>query len=130
MSGTFKTIGAAHVKCAAVRCVTLLTRGNHPRVGQNLLMTGADLLGGCTCTPAVSQRSESGQGIIGAKAGKGMLLLYSGGLDGTHVTGRRVNVPCLAITAIVVASKSCKRREQQFGKQLSSRHLSTISHEL
>jgi hypothetical protein len=56
------------------RCDTLLTRYNHPRVGQNLLIGGDDLLGGYTCTPPVSQRSESGNGIMGAKTGNGMLL--------------------------------------------------------
>ena len=65
------------------------------------------LLGGYTSTPTVSQRSESGQRIMGVKGGNGMLLcmLYSGGLVVTHVTGdcslaaRRVNVPYLTITA-------------------------------
>jgi hypothetical protein len=43
------------------------------------MMSADDLLGGYTCTPVVSQRSESGQEIIlGAKTGKGMS--YSVGL--------------------------------------------------
>ena len=37
-------------------------------------MAGADLLNGGTGTPAVLQRSESGQGILGAKEGRGMWL--------------------------------------------------------
>jgi hypothetical protein len=56
-----------------------------------------------SCGTTVSQRSESGKGIMGAKTGKGMLLcmLYSGGLVVAHVTGdwsltpHRVNVSCL-----------------------------------
>jgi hypothetical protein len=40
----------------------------HPRKGQNLLMTGADLLNGPKGT-AVAQLSEAGQGILGAKEG-------------------------------------------------------------
>jgi hypothetical protein len=71
MSGTFKTIGTANATCAAARCVTLLTRCNHPRVGQNLLMARADRLDGDTGTTVVSQRSESGLGILAAKAGRG-----------------------------------------------------------
>jgi hypothetical protein len=107
MSGTFKTIGTANATCAAARCVTLLTRCNHPRVGQNLLMAGADRLSGGTGTPAVSQRSESGQGILGAKAGRGMLLwsavvvaVLSSRMSagGCSLAGRRDNVPCLATT--------------------------------
>jgi hypothetical protein len=42
-----------------------------PRKGQNLLMAGDDLLNATTGT-AVAQRSEAGQGILGAKEGKGM----------------------------------------------------------
>ena len=52
---------------------------------------------------AVSQRSESGRGIMGGKTGKGMLLcmLYSDGPVVAHVSGdwslteRHVNVSCL-----------------------------------
>ena len=75
-------------------------------------MEGADLLDIGTGTPEVSPRSESGQGIImGAKTGNGMLLCmsYSGGLVVEHVAGdcslaaSRVNVPCLAITAILLS---------------------------
>ena len=39
-----------------------------------VLMSGADLLDSGTGTSVVSQRSESGQGVMGAKAGNGMLL--------------------------------------------------------
>ena len=39
-------------------------------------MTGDDRLDGDTDTPVVPQRSESGQGILGVKTGRGMLLLY------------------------------------------------------
>jgi hypothetical protein len=46
------------------------------RVRQNLLMAGSNRLGGGTGTPVVSQRSESGQGILGVKAGRGVFLLY------------------------------------------------------
>jgi hypothetical protein len=45
---------------------------HHPRTGQNLLMTRADRLNGGTGTPPVSQWSESGEGILGAKEGRGM----------------------------------------------------------
>ena len=54
----------------------LLTRFNHPRVGQNLLMTGSDRLGGGISTSPVSQTQESGEGILGDKSGRGMLLWY------------------------------------------------------
>jgi hypothetical protein len=43
----------------------------HPSTGQNLLMSGADLLEAPTGT-SVAQRSEAGQGILGVKEGKGM----------------------------------------------------------
>ena len=94
MSGTFKTIGAANATCAAARSVTLLMRCNHLRVGQNLLMAGADLSGG-TGTPAVSQRSESGQGILGAKEGRGIVAVLSSRMSagGCSLAGRRDNVP-------------------------------------
>ncbi len=42
MSSTFNAIGAANTTDTVVRCVTFLTRFNHPRVGQNLLMVGTD----------------------------------------------------------------------------------------
>ena len=35
-----------------------------------LLMAGVDRLGGGTGAPEVSQRSESGQGILGIKVGR------------------------------------------------------------
>ena len=71
MSGTFNTIGTANATDTTARCVTLLTRFNHPRAGQNLLMAGPDRLGGRTGTSVVSQRSEAGQGILVAKSGRG-----------------------------------------------------------
>ncbi len=57
---------------------------------------------------AVAQRSEAGQGILGAKEGKGMwvwsavvLAVLSSRMSagGCSLAGRRDNVPCLAITA-------------------------------
>jgi hypothetical protein len=81
----------------------------HPSTGWNLLMAGADLLDEGTGTPAVSQRSESGQGILGAKAGRGGMLLWSAmvmavlssrmSAGGCSLARRRDDVPCLAITA-------------------------------
>ena len=81
----------------------------HPsEVGQNLLMAGADLLDAPTGT-AVAQRSETGQGILGATEGKGMwvwsavvLAVLSSRMSagGCSLVGRRDNVPCLAMTAI------------------------------
>ena len=71
-------------------------------------MAGADLLDAPTGT-AVAQRSEAGQGILGAKEGKGMwvwsamvLAVLSSRMSagGCSLAGRRDNVPCLAITAI------------------------------
>ncbi len=71
-------------------------------------MTGTDLLDTPTDT-AVAQRSETGQGILGAKECKGMwvwsavvlaVLLSRMSVGGCSLTGRRDNVPCLAITAI------------------------------
>ena len=49
----------------------------HPSTGLNLLMSGTDLLDGDTVTPEVLQRSESGQGILGVKGGRGGMLLWS-----------------------------------------------------
>ena len=74
-------------------------------------MAGADLLDAPTGT-AVAQRSEAGQGILGAKEGKGMwvwsamvLAVLSSRMSagGCSLAGRRDNVPCLAITAILKA---------------------------
>ena len=65
-SGTEKAMNLAARRARSCRMV------RHPRHGMNLLMAGADLLNGGTGTPAVSQRSESGQGILGAKEGRGM----------------------------------------------------------
>ncbi len=71
-------------------------------------MAGADLLDPPTGT-AVAQRSETGQGILGAKEGKGMwvwsavvLAVLSSRMSAgsCSLAGRRDNVPCLAITAI------------------------------
>ena len=50
----------------------------HPSTGQNLLMAGADRHNGGTVTPAVSQRSESGQGIMCAKEGIGKYDMWYG----------------------------------------------------
>jgi hypothetical protein len=85
----------------------------HPNTGQNLLMTGADLLETPIGT-TVEQRSEGGQGILGSKEGKGMwvwsgmvLAVLSSHMSagGYSLAGRRDNVPCLAITAIFYYSK-------------------------
>jgi hypothetical protein len=82
----------------------------HPSTGQNLLMAGADLLDAPTGT-AVAQWSESGQGILGAKEGKGMwvwsavvLAVLSSRMSagGCSLAGRRDNVPCLRITALFI----------------------------
>jgi hypothetical protein len=86
----------------------------HPSTGQNLLMAGADLLDAPTGT-AVAQRSEAGQGILGAKEGKGMwvwsgmvLAVLSSRMSagGYSLAGLRDNVPCLAITAIFSSQNS------------------------
>jgi len=76
----------------------------HPSPGQNLLMAGADRLNGGTDTPAISQQSEAGQVILGAKEGRGMwvwsvLAVLSSRMSagGCSLAGRRDNVPCLAI---------------------------------
>ena len=51
--------------------------GEQLRAGQNLVMTGADSLGGDTDTSVVSQRSEEGPGILGVKTGTGKYhILY------------------------------------------------------
>jgi hypothetical protein len=83
---------------------------HHPRMGQNLLMTGGDRLNGGTGTPPVSQRSESGEGILGAKEGRGMWVwsavvlavlssLMSAG--GCSLTGHRDNVSYLDIISML-----------------------------
>ncbi len=86
----------------------------HSSTGQNLLMAGADRLNGGTGTPAVSQQSESGQGILGAKEGRGMwvwlavlLAVLSSRMSagGCSLAGCRDNVPCLAITASLKKEK-------------------------
>jgi hypothetical protein len=76
----------------------------HPSTGQNLLMAGADRLDAPTGT-AVAQRSEAGQGILGAKECKVMWVWSAMVLAvlSCYLAGRRDNVPCLAITAISVS---------------------------
>ncbi len=64
-SGTEKALDSAARRARSWSMV------RHPRKGQNLLMSWADLLDAPTGT-AVTQRSETGQGILGAKEGKGM----------------------------------------------------------
>ena len=107
MSGTFNTIGTANVTDTAyvadtsARCVTFLTRCNHPRVGQNLLITGNDRLGGGTSTSVVSQQSESEQGILGTKGGRGKYdMLYETLLSSCICRCR--DMPWLDITSINV----------------------------
>ena len=67
-SGTEKAMDSG------VRLVRNCRMVRHPSTGWNLLMAGVDRLDGGTGTPVVSQRSESGQGILGAKEGRGMWL--------------------------------------------------------
>ena len=76
-------------------------------------MGGADLLDGDTDTPAVSQRSEAGQGILCAKEGTGKYDMWYGEVckDAMSCTstvfslaGGRDTVPCLVITAIFLFS--------------------------
>ena len=67
-SGTEKSMDSSvrHVRrCRMVR---------NTSTGWNLLVPGTDLLNGGTGTPVVLQRSESGQGILGVKGGRGMWL--------------------------------------------------------
>ena len=64
-SGTEKALDSAARRAKSWSMV------RHPSTGQNLLMAGADLLDAPTGT-AVAQRSEAGQGILGAKEAKGM----------------------------------------------------------
>ena len=80
-------------------------------------MAGADLLDAPTGT-AVAQRSEAGQGILGAIKGKGMwvwsavvLAVLSSRMSagGCSLAGRRDNVPCLAITAIRAKAEESTR---------------------
>ena len=101
MSGTVNTIDTYKVTDTTDRCVMIWTRYIHPKVGQNL-MVGDDLLDGCTYTSEVSQRSESGQGILGDKAGRGLLLWYDVvvvvlsshmSTGGWSLAGRRDNLP-------------------------------------
>jgi hypothetical protein len=101
-SGTEKALDSAARRARSWNMV------RHPSTGQNLLMTGTDLLDAPTGTP-VTQRSEGGQGILGVTEGKGMwvwsamvLAVLSSRMwaGGCSLAGRRDNVPCLAITAI------------------------------
>jgi hypothetical protein len=73
----------------------------HPSTGLNLLMSGSDRLNGDTDTTEVSQRSESGQGILGAQEGRGMwvwstvvLVVLSSymSVGGYSLSGRRDNL--------------------------------------
>ena len=58
-------------------CVSGLKMHNHPKVGLNLLMAWDDRLIGGAGTPTVSQRAETGQGIMGGKGSKGKCdMLY------------------------------------------------------
>ena len=102
-SGTEKALDSAarHAKSWSIV--------RHPSTGQNLLMAGADLLNAPTGT-AVAQRSETRQGILGGKEGKGMwvwsavvLAVLSSRMSagGCSLAGRRDNVPCLRITALM-----------------------------
>jgi hypothetical protein len=73
------------------------------------MMSGSDLLDTPTGTVVV-HRSETGQGILGVKEGKGMwvwsvvvLVVLSSRMSagGCSLAGRHDNVPCLRITTIV-----------------------------
>jgi hypothetical protein len=99
-SGTEKTLDS-HVR--RVRRWRMVL---HPRTGQNLLMSGIDLLESPTGT-VVAQRSEGGQGILGGKEGKGMwvwsdmvLVVLSSRMSSVEfsLTSRLDNVTCLTIT--------------------------------
>jgi hypothetical protein len=101
-SGTDKALDSATRRTRSWSMV------RHPSTGQNLLMSGTDLLDAPTGT-VVTQRSEAGQGILGAKEGKGMwvwsgmvLVVLSSRMSvgGCSLAGRHDNVPCLVITAI------------------------------
>ncbi len=72
-----------------------------------LLIVGDDLVGRWTYTTTISQRSESGKGIMGVKTSKGMLLcmLCSGCLGVTHVVGE-----CSLSVHLVNVSKPRKQR--------------------
>jgi hypothetical protein len=77
----------------------------HPNTGQNLVMTGADLLNRGTVTP-VSQPSEAEQGIKFAKEGIGKYDMWYGvvckavmSCTSAVFSLARDTVPCLAITA-------------------------------
>ena len=70
-------------------------------------MTGTDLLNGGTDTPAISQRSEAGRGILVAKEGRGMwvwssvvAVLSCMSVGVCSSTGRHDKVSYLTITAI------------------------------
>ena len=67
-SGTEKAMDSTVRRARRCRMV------RHPITGWNLLMARADRLDGGTGTSEVSQRSESGQGILSPKEGSGMWL--------------------------------------------------------
>ena len=86
-------------------------------------MAGADLLNGGTGTPAVSQRSESGQGILGAKEGKGIVAVLSSRMSagGYSLAHCHDNVTCLVIRQfyqrlVVYFQQNKKRRRSRKGK--------------
>ena len=102
-SGTEKEMDSAARRARSCRIV------RHPSTGLNLQMAGADLLDGGTGTPAVSQRSEAGYGILSAKEGIGkydmwydvvckVAFMSSCMSSGSSLAGGRDMVPC--ITAI------------------------------
>jgi hypothetical protein len=73
------------------------------------MMGGTDRLNGGTGTTSVSQRSESGQGILDVKEGRGMWVWSTVVLSvlsscmpagGCSLTERHDNVSCLTITTI------------------------------
>ena len=93
----------------------------YPNTGWNLVMTGTDRLDGGTGTSVVSQRSESGQGILSAKEGRGMWLWSDVEVEvlSSHMTtgdcslaGHRDNARCLVITAISFYYRRMKKRQR------------------
>ncbi len=101
-SGTEKTLHSAarHTR----GCNMFL----HPITGQNLLMSGTDLLNGVTDT-TVSQLSDTGQGIMCVKEGIGKYDMWYGVVCNPvmsctsvvfSLVGGRDTVSCLVITVI------------------------------
>ena len=76
----------------------------HPSTGQNLLMTGTDLLNGGTDTP-VSQLSEAGQGIMCVKEGIGNYDMWYG------VVCKTVRHPCVFIGSRIKKGRRPKARK-------------------